>query len=95
MIREANADIVFIGISIAQAREVDLRAPALLSGGDSHRVGAAFDFHAGRTKQAPAWMQRNGTEWLFRLRWNHGVCGSTSYYYSITPRFLPLWPIQR
>jgi exopolysaccharide biosynthesis WecB/TagA/CpsF family protein len=30
-------------------------------------VGAAFDFHA-RTKQmAPAWMQRNGLEWLFRV----------------------------
>ena len=30
-------------------------------------VGAAFDFHAGLTAQAPAWMQNNGLEWLFRL----------------------------
>jgi N-acetylglucosaminyldiphosphoundecaprenol N-acetyl-beta-D-mannosaminyltransferase len=30
-------------------------------------VGAAFDFHAGRKKMAPAWMQRNGLEWLYRL----------------------------
>lgn len=30
-------------------------------------VGAAFDFHAGNLKQAPAWMQKNGLEWLFRL----------------------------
>jgi len=30
-------------------------------------VGAAFDFHAGRVPQAPAWMQRAGLEWLFRL----------------------------
>ncbi len=30
-------------------------------------VGAAFDFHAGRFPQAPAWMQRAGLEWLFRL----------------------------
>lgn len=30
-------------------------------------VGAAFDFHAGTVKQAPAWMQRAGLEWLFRL----------------------------
>ena len=30
-------------------------------------VGAAFDFHAGRIQQAPAWMQRAGLEWLFRL----------------------------
>ncbi len=30
-------------------------------------VGAAFDFIAGAKSQAPAWMQRNGLEWLFRL----------------------------
>lgn len=30
-------------------------------------VGAAFDFHAGRVAQAPAWMQRVGLEWLYRL----------------------------
>jgi len=29
--------------------------------------GAAFDFHAGRVKQAPRWIQRSGFEWLFRL----------------------------
>ena len=30
-------------------------------------VGAAFDFHAGRVRQAPRWMQHAGLEWLFRL----------------------------
>jgi N-acetylglucosaminyldiphosphoundecaprenol N-acetyl-beta-D-mannosaminyltransferase len=30
-------------------------------------VGAAFDFHANRVRQAPAWMQSRGLEWLFRL----------------------------
>jgi N-acetylglucosaminyldiphosphoundecaprenol N-acetyl-beta-D-mannosaminyltransferase len=30
-------------------------------------VGAAFDFLAGTKPQAPAWMQRVGLEWLFRL----------------------------
>ncbi len=30
-------------------------------------VGAAFDFHAGRLRQAPSWMQRAGLEWVFRL----------------------------
>lgn len=30
-------------------------------------VGAAFDFHAGRIRQAPVWMQRSGLEWLYRL----------------------------
>jgi len=30
-------------------------------------VGAAFDFHAGVKRMAPAWMQRWGLEWLYRL----------------------------
>ena len=30
-------------------------------------VGAAFDMHAGTLRQAPGWMQRTGTEWVFRL----------------------------
>jgi N-acetylglucosaminyldiphosphoundecaprenol N-acetyl-beta-D-mannosaminyltransferase len=38
-----------------------LDAAALLA------VGAAFDFHAGRRRRAPGWMQRTGTEWLYRL----------------------------
>jgi N-acetylglucosaminyldiphosphoundecaprenol N-acetyl-beta-D-mannosaminyltransferase len=30
-------------------------------------VGGAFDFLAGRQQRAPQWMQRIGTEWLWRL----------------------------
>jgi N-acetylglucosaminyldiphosphoundecaprenol N-acetyl-beta-D-mannosaminyltransferase len=30
-------------------------------------VGAAFDFHSGRVRQAPRWIQRSSFEWLFRL----------------------------
>jgi exopolysaccharide biosynthesis WecB/TagA/CpsF family protein len=30
-------------------------------------VGAAFDFLAGTLSQAPAWMQRSGLEWFYRL----------------------------
>ena len=38
-----------------------LAAPLLVG------VGAAFDFHAGIVSQAPAWMQRSGLEWVYRL----------------------------
>ena len=30
-------------------------------------VGAAFDYLAGTLPRPPAWMQRIGLEWLFRL----------------------------
>ena len=45
---------------MAQHRD-RLKAPVLIG------VGAAFDFLSGEKPQAPLWMQRSGTEWLFRL----------------------------
>lgn len=30
-------------------------------------VGAAFDYHAGRLRRAPRWMERYGLAWLWRL----------------------------
>lgn len=67
-INAANPDFVWVGLSTPkQERWMDanigrLQAPAILG------VGAAFDMHAGLLPQAPAWMQRHGLEWLFRLR---------------------------
>jgi N-acetylglucosaminyldiphosphoundecaprenol N-acetyl-beta-D-mannosaminyltransferase len=66
-IRAAAPDIVWVGLSTPKqerwmAAHVErLRVPVLLG------VGAAFDIHAGVVAQAPAWMQRSGLEWLFRL----------------------------
>ena len=30
-------------------------------------VGAAFDFHTERVRQAPRWIQRSGLEWFYRM----------------------------
>lgn len=63
----SGADIVWVGLGTPKqerwmAEHVGrVGAPALIG------VGAAFDFHSGRKRQAPAWMQRNGLEWLYRL----------------------------
>lgn len=65
-INAAAPDLVWVGLStpkqerwMARLRPL-LEAPVLLG------VGAAFDFHTGRVKQAPAWMQSRGLEWLYR-----------------------------
>lgn len=63
----SGADIVWVGLSTPRqehwmAAHIGRVHASVLIG-----VGAAFDFHAGRKKQAPAWMQRHGLEWLFRL----------------------------
>jgi N-acetylglucosaminyldiphosphoundecaprenol N-acetyl-beta-D-mannosaminyltransferase len=66
-INESGADIVWIGLSTPKqehwmaAHLGRLDAPIMLG------VGAAFDVHAGEVRRAPAWMQRSGLEWLFRL----------------------------
>jgi N-acetylglucosaminyldiphosphoundecaprenol N-acetyl-beta-D-mannosaminyltransferase len=49
-------------------------------------VGAAFDFHAGRVRQAPRWMQRVGLEWLFRLLMDPRRLWRR--YFKNNPRFL-------
>jgi len=63
----AQPDIVWVGLSTPKqekfmAAHWDQLDAAVLVG-----IGAAFDFHAGRVRQAPRWMQRSGLEWFFRL----------------------------
>jgi exopolysaccharide biosynthesis WecB/TagA/CpsF family protein len=65
-IKASGAQVVFIGLGCPKqdhfAYEHHDRIRGVLLA-----VGAAFDFHAGAKKMAPAWMQRRGLEWLFRL----------------------------
>jgi N-acetylglucosaminyldiphosphoundecaprenol N-acetyl-beta-D-mannosaminyltransferase len=63
----SGAEVVWVGTGQPKqekwmlAMRPRLRAPLLVG------VGAAFDFHAGLVPQAPAWMQRSGLEWAYRL----------------------------
>jgi N-acetylglucosaminyldiphosphoundecaprenol N-acetyl-beta-D-mannosaminyltransferase len=66
-IQSCAPDIVWVGLStpkqeywMAEFIE-DLQVPVLIG------VGAAFDFHSGKKKQAPLWMQHSGLEWFFRM----------------------------
>lgn len=49
-------------------------------------VGAAFDFHAERISQAPAWMQERGLEWTYRIAQEPSRLLPRYLYYN--PRFL-------
>jgi N-acetylglucosaminyldiphosphoundecaprenol N-acetyl-beta-D-mannosaminyltransferase len=65
-INRSAARILFVGLGCPK-QEIWMaehcgRVNAVMIG-----VGAAFDFHAGVKPQAPAWTQRIGLEWLFRL----------------------------
>ena len=63
------------------------RIPAVMLG-----VGAAFDFHTGRVRQAPRWMQAAGLEWLFRLVMDPRRLWKR--YAKHNPRFVGLFVLQ-
>jgi N-acetylglucosaminyldiphosphoundecaprenol N-acetyl-beta-D-mannosaminyltransferase len=90
-VRSVAPDILFVAygvpteeIWIARNRD-QLGVPVMVG------VGGAFDFVAGITRRAPAWMRRLGLEWLYRLirepwRWRRQLA---------LPRFLILAAGQR
>lgn len=65
-VRASGADIVWIGLGTPKQDQLGTalahEVPVV-----SVNVGAAFDFVAGTVPEAPAWVQRSGFEWLYRL----------------------------
>lgn len=85
-INYSGADLVWVGLSTPKqerwmaAHRDQLEAAALLG------VGAAFDFHTGRVRQAPAWIQQSGFEWAFRMAMEPQRLAKR--YLSNNPRFV-------
>jgi len=65
-INAANAHIVLVGRGCPR-QEVWVADHLGKINAAMMAVGAAFDFHAGKVKQAPKWMQNHGLEWFYRL----------------------------
>jgi N-acetylglucosaminyldiphosphoundecaprenol N-acetyl-beta-D-mannosaminyltransferase len=90
-ILSSGARILFVGIGCPkQERWMEAhkeRIPAVMLG-----VGAAFDFHTGRVRQAPGWMQVAGLEWLFRLLMDPKRLWKR--YARHNPRFVALFLLQ-
>jgi N-acetylglucosaminyldiphosphoundecaprenol N-acetyl-beta-D-mannosaminyltransferase len=101
-INAAAPDIVWVGLGTPKqdlwtADHLGrLNATALIG------VGAAFDFHSGRIRQAPGWVQRSGLEWLFRLiqeprrLWRRYLVDNLIFVYHVTLQALRLrsYPIE-
>jgi N-acetylglucosaminyldiphosphoundecaprenol N-acetyl-beta-D-mannosaminyltransferase len=88
-IRASGVKILFVGLGCPKqerwmAEHRESLACVMLG------VGAAFDFLAGRKRQAPAWMQGLSLEWLFRLAteprrlWRRYLIGNTRFLYHYT-----------
>jgi N-acetylglucosaminyldiphosphoundecaprenol N-acetyl-beta-D-mannosaminyltransferase len=90
-INAARAEIVFVGLSTPKQECWMAKHAGRLTANVMLGVGAAFDYHAGHLPQAPAWMQRAGLEWLFRVRTEPRRLAWR--YLSNNPRFV--WQIVR
>ena len=66
-IRATKPDILWVGLSTPKQEKFMAEYLPKLDVTLMVGVGAAFDFHSGRVRQAPCWMQRCGLEWLYRL----------------------------
>ncbi len=67
MVARLKPDFFWVGLSTPKQEKFMAEFCQRLDATVFLGVGAAFDFHAGRVRQAPRWMQRGGLEWLFRL----------------------------
>jgi N-acetylglucosaminyldiphosphoundecaprenol N-acetyl-beta-D-mannosaminyltransferase len=65
-LKASGAGILFVGLGCPR-QEVFAYELRDALGIPILAVGAAFPFIAGAIPQAPAWLQKNGLEWLFRM----------------------------
>jgi N-acetylglucosaminyldiphosphoundecaprenol N-acetyl-beta-D-mannosaminyltransferase len=66
-IRAAEPDLLFVSFGCPKQEKWVAMHYRNLAVPVTAGVGATIDFLAGQVKRAPAWMQRSGTEWIFRL----------------------------
>ena len=93
VIKASDADFVWVGLSSPKQDYFVMEAAPYVGRGVFLAVGAAFDFHGGRVKRAPRWMQNIGLEWLHRLMseprrlWRR--------YLILVPRFIWLLALEK
>lgn len=66
-INTLNTNIIWIGLSTPKQEIFAYRLSKFTNVNFICTVGAAFDFHTGKVKQSPIWIQKIGMEWFFRL----------------------------
>ena len=81
----------FIFLAVGSPRQERLAAAIAATGratGTGLCIGASLDFLAGAERRAPAWMQRHGLEWAFRL--TRDPVRLARRYLLDSPRVVPL-----
>jgi N-acetylglucosaminyldiphosphoundecaprenol N-acetyl-beta-D-mannosaminyltransferase len=98
-VRDLAPDLIWVGLSTPKQERWMAAHLGRLDKGLMFGVGAAFDINAGLLRQAPAWMQKRGLEWLFRLiveprrLWKRYLSNNPRFVWRIVrhpPRLLPV-----
>lgn len=96
-IRDSGARVVLVGLGCPR-QEIFTYAMRPLLDIPLLAVGAAFDYHAGSLRQPPAWMQKRGLEWLWRLGleprrlWRRYLILNPAYLARLTAQKTRVWP---
>jgi exopolysaccharide biosynthesis WecB/TagA/CpsF family protein len=94
--RTSGARIVFVGLGCPR-QEVFVSVMRERLGVPALAVGAAFDYHAGVQAEPPAWIQRAGLQWLWRLiaeprrLWRRYLLLNPAYLTLLAAQRLHLW----
>ncbi|HEX5542313.1 MAG TPA: WecB/TagA/CpsF family glycosyltransferase [Micromonospora sp.] len=95
-IRSSGARLVLVGLGCPR-QEIFAYAMRPLLDMPLMAVGAAFDYHAGLLRNPPAWMQRVGLEWFWRLGlepkrlWRRYILLNPAYLARLVAQKLRLW----
>ena len=85
-INTLNPDIVWIGLSTPKQELFARQLVEYTSVKYVVTVGAAFDYHTGKIKEAPRFIQKIGMEWFYRL------CSEPrrlfKRYFEVVPKFI-------
>ena len=66
MINDARPDVLWVGLGAPKQEKWMADHVGRIEAAAMIGVGAAFDFHSGNVKWAPAWIRAIGLEWAFR-----------------------------
>jgi len=91
-IKELKPDFIFIGVTIPKQQKIALELYRQLSGNVNFNclvavLGGSFEFYLGLKKRAPAFFQKSGMEWIYRLvqepkrLWKRYTVGNLQFMY--------------
>jgi N-acetylglucosaminyldiphosphoundecaprenol N-acetyl-beta-D-mannosaminyltransferase len=96
LVSRQKPDICWVGLSTPKQEQFMAEYLNKLDTTIMVGVGAAFDFHSGRAKDAPTWMKTAGLAWLHRLcrepkrLWKRYLNAIPRFLYEITLQLLKI-----